>query len=189
MTATSSLSHEGNTGTAGLGPIVANRYDRSSRDPYPSPSISSCCRLRLIACQQDATEQMKTEMVPTEGGGRIPAQYQDFMDISSNTMAETRPPHRPIDHAIDLEPAYKLPYGQIYNLSEVKLKTLKAYIETHLASCFIQRSLSQAAAPILFAKKKGGGLRLCVDYRALNLLTVKNRYALPLISELLDRVR
>jgi len=140
-------------------------------------------------CKQDGTEQMKTEMVPTEGGGRIPAQYQDFVDVFSKTKAETLPPHQPIDHAIDLEPGYTLLYGWIYNLSEVELKTLKAYIETHLASGFIQRLSSQAAAPIIFAKKKDGGLRFCVDYRALNLRTVKNQYPLPLISELLDRVR
>jgi hypothetical protein len=132
---------------------------------------------------------MKTEMVPTEGGGRIPARYQDFVDVFRKSKAETLPPHRPIDHAIDLEPGYKLPYGRIYNLLEVELKTLTAYIETHLASGFIQQSSSRAAAPILFAKKMDGGLILCVDYRVLNLRTVKNRYPLPQISELLDRVR
>jgi len=66
---------------------------------------------------------------------------------------------------------------------------LKAFIETNLANGFIQRSSSPAAAPKLFAKKKDGGLRLCVDYRVLNLGTVKNRYPCLLISEMLDRVR
>ena len=110
------------------------------------------------------------------------------MEVFSKAKAETLPPHRPINHVIDLEPGFKLPYGRIYNLSEVELKTLKVYIETNLANGFIQRSSSPAAAPILFAKKKDGGLRLCVDYRALNKATVKNRYPLPLISEILDRV-
>jgi hypothetical protein len=68
------------------------------------------------------------------------------------------------------------------------LRTLKAYIEANLANGFKQRSSSLAAAPILFAKKTNGGLRLCVDYRVLNLETVKNLYALPTISEMLDRV-
>jgi len=84
---------------------------------------------------------------------------------------------------------FNLPYGRIYNLSEVKLKTLKAYIETNLANGFIQRSSSPAGAPILFAKKKDGRLRLCLDYRALNRASVKNRYPLPLISEMLDRLQ
>ena len=129
------------------------------------------------------------EMVMTDDGGRIPAQYQDFEEVFSKVKAETLPPHRPTDHAIDLEPCYKLPCRQIYNLSEFEVKTLKAYIETNLASVFIQRSSSQAAAQIMFAKKKAGGLRLCVDYRALNLGTVKNGYLLHQIQELLDRVR
>jgi len=73
MTATGSPSHEWNTGTAGLSPIVANRSNPGSRDPYPSPPISSCCRRWLIVCKQDGTEQTKTGMLPTEGGGRTPA--------------------------------------------------------------------------------------------------------------------
>jgi hypothetical protein len=84
--------------------------------------------------------------------------YKDYVDVFSKDRAETLAPHRPIDHAIDLEPGFNIPYGRIYNLSEVELKTLKAYIETNLANGFIQRSSSPAAAPILFAKKKDGGL-------------------------------
>jgi len=113
------------------------------------------------------------EMVMTDDRGRIPAQYQNCVEVFSKVTAETLPRHRPSDHAIDLEPGYKLPYGLIYNLSEFELKMLKAYIETNRASGFIQRSSSPAAAPILFAKMKDGGLRLCLDYRALNLGTVK----------------
>jgi hypothetical protein len=64
----------------------------------------------------------------------------------------------------------------------------RAYIEANVTNGFIQR-LSPAAAPILFAKKKDGGLRLCVDYRALNKATMKNRYPLPLILEMLNRTK
>jgi hypothetical protein len=113
-------------------------------------------------------------MVLTDDGVRIPSQYRNFVEVFSKTKAETLPPHRPVDHAIDLEPGYKLPYGRIYNLSEFELKMLKAYIETNLANGFIQRSSSPAAAPILFAKKMDGGLRLCVDYQALNFGPVNN---------------
>jgi hypothetical protein len=134
------------------------------------------------------TDIDNVEMLTTDDGGCIPAQYQEFVEVISKNKAETLPPHRQIDHVINLEPDYKLPYGRIYNLSEFELKTLKAYIETNLVNGFIQRSSSSAAAPILCTKNKDGGLRLCVDYRALNLGTEKNRYPLPLISELLDRV-
>jgi hypothetical protein len=74
-------------------------------------------------------------------------------------------------------------------LSEVGLRALKAYIDTHLASGFIKRSSSPAASPILFVKNEDGPLRLCVDYRAFNHVTVKNSYPLPLISEMFDQVR
>jgi len=135
------------------------------------------------------TDIDNVEMVTTDDGGRIPAQYQQFVEVFSKKKAETLPPHRQIDHPIDHEPDYKLPFWRIYNLSEFELKTLKAYIKTFLVNGFVQWSSSSAAVPILFGKKKDGRLRLCVDYRALNLGTVKNRYPLPLISELLDRVR
>jgi len=134
-------------------------------------------------------EQPEIGRVCTDDGGYIPTKYSEFVEVFSKTKADTLAPHRSIDHAIDLEPGCEIPYGRIYNLSEVELKTLKAYIETNLANGFIQRSSSPAAAPILFAKKKDGGLRLCVDYRALNSATIKNRYPLPLISEMLDRLR
>jgi len=127
--------------------------------------------------------------VPTDDGGYIPAKYSEFVEVFSKAKAEALPLHRSINHAIDLESGSKLPYGRIYNLSEVELRTLKAYIETNLANGFIQRSSSPVAASIFFAKKKDGGLRLCVDYRALNSGTNKNRYPLPLISEMLDRLR
>jgi hypothetical protein len=63
-----------------------------------------------------------------------------------------------------------------------------AYIEANLANRFIQQSSSPAAGSILFAKKKDGWLRHCVDYRVLNLVTVKNWYPLPVITEMPDRV-
>ncbi len=70
----------------------------------------------------------------------------------------------------------------------MKLETLKAYIETHLKTGFIQPSKSPAGAPILFDKKLDGSLCLCVDYWGLNNLTIKNRYPLLLIGEALDRL-
>ena len=68
------------------------------------------------------------------------------------------------------------------------METLKAYIETNLANGFIRPSKSPAGAPILFDRKSDGSLRLCVDYRGLNNLTIKNRYPLPLVGESLDRL-
>jgi hypothetical protein len=66
--------------------------------------------------------------VQPDNGSWIPSTYRDFRDIFSKKKAETLPPHRPTDHAIDLEPGTKLPYGRIYSLSEVELKALKVKI-------------------------------------------------------------
>jgi hypothetical protein len=93
-------------------------------------------------------------MVPTDYGGHIPAIYGEFVEVFSKDKAETLPPHGSTDHAIDFEPGDNLPYRQIYNLSEIELRILKAYIEANLANGFIQRSSVPAAAPIVFAKKK-----------------------------------
>jgi hypothetical protein len=60
-----------------------------------------------------------TKMVPIDDGGHIPAIYGDFVEVFSEAKAETLPPHRSINHAIDLEPGYNLPYGRIYNFSEL----------------------------------------------------------------------
>ena len=65
---------------------------------------------------------------------------------------------------------------------------LKAYIKTNLANDFIRPSKSPACAPILFDQKSNDFLQLCINYRGLNNLTIKNRYLLPLIRELLDRL-
>ncbi|KAM4062531.1 reverse transcriptase (RNA-dependent DNA polymerase) [Hirsutella rhossiliensis] len=82
----------------------------------------------------------------------------------------------------------KYPPGPIYNLSEHELAVLREYIASAQAKGWIRRSISPAGSPILFVPKKGGKLRLCVDYRGLNKVTKKNRAALPLISGILDRL-
>ena len=81
-----------------------------------------------------------------------------------------------------------MPWGPIYNLSPVELETLREYIDENLGNGFIRHFRSPAGAPIFFVKKKNGSLRLVVDYRGLNKVTIRNRYALPLISNLLERL-
>ena len=92
------------------------------------------------------------------------------------------------EHAIELEGDKQPPFGPIYSLGPVELETLKAYIKTHLKTGFIWPSKSLADVPILFDKKVDGSLCLCVDYRGLNNLTIKNRYPLPLIGKSLDQL-
>jgi len=126
--------------------------------------------------------------VCTDDRGYITAKYFQFVEVFSKTKAETVAPHLSIDDTIDIEPSYQLPYQRTYNLSHIELRTHKAYIDTKLANGFIQQLASMTAAPIVFANMTDGGLRLSVDYLALNKSTVENRYPLPLIGEMLDRL-
>ncbi len=116
----------------------------------------------------------------------LPSEYHEYLDVFSKKAADTLPPHRSYDHTISIEPGKSPPFGPLIGMSQDELKVLKKYLKEHLFKGFIHASSSPAAAPVLFVKKPEGELRLCVDYRALNIITTKNRYPLPLIKETLD---
>jgi len=81
-----------------------------------------------------------------------------------------------------------LPYKRPYLISKDELLVIKKYINEHLNKGFIRPSISLAAAPILLAKKLGGGIRFYVNYKGLNAITIKNQYPVPLIRETLKRL-
>ena len=119
----------------------------------------------------------------------ISIEYSDFANVFFPRLASKLPEYtKIIDHAIELVDDQQPPYGPIYSLRSIELETLKTNIETNLKNGFIRPSKSPAGAPIFFDKKPDGSLRLCVDYRGLNNLTIKNRYPLPLVGESLDRL-
>ena len=119
---------------------------------------------------------------------RLPKKYIEFKDVFDKKLADILPQHRHYDCPIDLQEGEYPPFGPIYSLSQPELQALKLYIEENLNKGFIRHSKSPAGAPILFVKKKDGSLRLCVDYRGLNKVTIRNRYPLPLIGQLLDQL-
>jgi hypothetical protein len=115
-------------------------------------------------------------------------ELRQFHDFFSSENSEILPSSSAYDHAIDLLPNAHVPYGPIYPLSQKELAELRRYIDQNKKNGRIRESKSPAGAPILFVPKSDGSLRLCVDYRGLNKVSVKNRYPLPLISEILDRL-
>ena len=124
------------------------------------------------------------DKAPTE----VPAEYSDYSDVFSAENAAELPENTGMnEHAIELEEGKQPPFGPIYSLGPVELETLKTYIKTNLANNFIRLSKSPAGVPILFDWKPDESLRLCVDYRGLNNITIKNQYPLPLIDESLNR--
>ena len=76
-----------------------------------------------------------------------------------------------------------------YRMSPLELAELKKQIEELLDKKFIRPSVSPWGAPVLLVKKKDGTMRLCVDYRQLNKITIKNKYPLPRIDDLMDQLR
>lgn len=140
----------------------------------------------------DKALRPKPKLSRKEIEARLPDHYKEFAAIFDPTEASKLPPHRPgIDHEIPLEKDEKgkdkeVPWGPLYNMSHDELLVLRKELTNLLDQDFIRISKSPAAAPVLFAKKPGGGLRFCVDYRGLNAITRKDRYPLPLIKETLS---
>lgn len=118
----------------------------------------------------------------------IPPDYEEYANVFDAEKASILAEHSQYDHAIDLIPGGVVPFKPLYPLSITESEVLKDYITDSLAKGWIQYSKSEGGAPVLFTPKKNGKLRLCVDYRGLNAITVKNRHALPLISESLARL-
>ncbi|KAJ5134995.1 retrovirus polyprotein [Penicillium bovifimosum] len=118
----------------------------------------------------------------------LPAEYHDLADVFLKRKSDELPPHRKgVDHDIVLEAEAQPGYCPLYKLSTQELQEAKKYILANLDKGFIVPSSAPYASPILMARKPGGGLRFCVDYRRLNALTKKDCYPLPLIDEVLQR--
>jgi hypothetical protein len=136
-------------------------------------------------------EDIRTALQPKQHidpATKLPSYYHEFLPVFDHKAADILPPHRDCDHTIELKPGTTPPSGPLYNMSVDELEVLRKFLKDNLDKGFIRTSSSPAASPVLFAKKPGGGLRFCVDYRALNAITIKNRYPLPLIQETLARL-
>ncbi|GJP42756.1 hypothetical protein CLOM_g2291 [Closterium sp. NIES-68] len=99
------------------------------------------------------------------------------------------PPYRTHQHEIVEEPGLKPTFRAPYRLSPTELTDMKKQIKYLLAKGLIRPSTSPYGAPVLFTPKPDGSLRMCIDYRALNKQTIKNRYPIPRIDDLLDQLR
>jgi hypothetical protein len=112
---------------------------------------------------------------------------QEFQDVFQEILG--LPPKREIDFSIDLLPGAVPVSKAPYRMNILELNELKYQLQELLDKKYIRPSVSPWGAPILFVRKKDGTLRLCIDYRQLNKMTIKNRYPLPRIDDLFDQVR
>ncbi|KAH7551973.1 reverse transcriptase [Bipolaris maydis] len=121
----------------------------------------------------------------------IPAEYRtsEFKELFEENEATDLAEHQDWDHEIILEEGAKLSPGGMYPIAPEHDAELRDYLQKNLKKGFIRPGSGPMASPILFVKKPNGKWRLCVDFRRLNSVTRKNRYPLPLITELMDRLQ
>ncbi|CAA0825696.1 Uncharacterized mitochondrial protein AtMg00860, partial [Striga hermonthica] len=137
------------------------------------------CQGYLVSLVDDSQKARSPHDVPI---------VREFVDVFPDEFPGG-PPNRQVEFSIDLipgaSPVSKAPYG----MAPKELQELKTQIQELLRLSFIRPSVSPWGAPVLFVKKKDGSIRMCIDYRDLNQLTIKNKYPLPRIDNLFDQLR
>lgn len=175
--------------------IGAEAYKRHIRSPK-----SECFVITLNELDQAIKDkaQMRVAGADLEDEGqlieeKLPECYKEYRDVFSKEASDQLPPARKdVDYRIELEPgvdpAKDIGHAPLYKMSLEELEAVKQYLEANLRKGFIVPSAAPFASPVLVARSTGK-LRFCVDYRKLNALSKKDRYPLPLIDELMDRLQ
>lgn len=149
----------------------------------------------LEASKQTATEVLELSNVElskrnlADMRSKLPSEYHDYLDVFDRAKANEMPPHWASDHKIELLGNARPPQSRAYKMSEYKLAKVKAYLDENLAKGYITPSKASYSSLVLFALKANGDLRFYIDYRKLNALTKRNRYPLPLIEEVIGKLR
>ena len=140
------------------------------------------CSLATVVLDRDLQEADSTPVRTIPEAAFV----RDYADLF---VAPTGlPPLRHINHEIDLEPGSKAPYRPAYRLAQSELDELKKQIAKLLELGHIRASKSAFGAPVLFVMKKSGEKRMCVDYRDLNKISVRNSVAMPRADDLMDQM-
>lgn len=119
---------------------------------------------------------------------RVTSLLAEFKDVFPDQLPKSLPPSRAVDFEIEVTPGHTPPSRPTYRLTSEELAELKSTLDDMLSRGFIQPNTSPYGAPTLFVKKKDGSRIMVIDYRGLNAITVKNKYPLPRIDELLDQL-
>jgi hypothetical protein len=140
----------------------------------PEPRKGSCYQMAIDSKEPDSLEIIKV--------------VSEFPDVFPEDLLGM-PPERKVEFAIELLPGSAAISKRAYRVSGLELVELKKQIDELLEKGYIWPSTSPWAAPVLFVEKKDGTRRMCIDYRALNEVTIKNKYPLPRIEDLFDQLR
>ena len=169
--------------------MPTNRYSDQGGTRTAVPTVKSLQWMKptdveVVCCYR---LERRLEDQPTF---EIPPEYREFSELfEEEAPEEALPPHQPQDHEIVLKPGTEPKKFGIYPLNQKQRDALHDYINDCLAKGWIRESKSPAGYPVFYVPKPDGSLRLCVDFRQLNEITVKNAYTLPLIQELRDRLQ
>jgi hypothetical protein len=137
------------------------------------------CQIDLACLKELSQEERKMEEIPV---------VQEFLDVFPEDFPGLSL-DREIEFCIDLIPGAAPISKAPYRMAPAELKELKKQIQELLDKGFIRPSVSPWGAPVLFVKKKDGTFRMCIDYRELNKITIKNKYPLPRIDDLFDQLQ
>ena len=118
----------------------------------------------------------------------LPRVVCEYVDVFPDELPGL-PPQRVVDFCIELHPGTSPISMTPHRMAPVELQELRVQLHELLDKGFIRPSTSPWGAPVLFGKKKGKTLPLCIDYRQLNMVTIKNRYPLSRIDDLFDQLR
>ena len=180
------LSDKGTFKTPHISLVFAKAFMRSLQSEGAQCfSISVHC-LYEATCAAASSSSSCSNSDPNLDLEGVPHFYHEFSDIFSKKKADTLAPHQDCDFKIEIDETAKPPLGPIYSLLQSELTALWEFIDENVANGFIQPSNSPFGAPVLCVKKKDSSLHLCVDFCRLNAITWKDKYPLPLISDLLD---
>ena len=116
------------------------------------------------------------------------SKYHDFLDVFFYIKIDKLSSYRFSDYKISLMSDKKLSFNSIYDIFQNELKVLKKYLNDNFIKEFIRSSFFSTTSFILFARKSSEKLHLYVNYRAFNIIIIKNRYSLPLIQKTLSRI-
>ena len=167
--------------------LSANQFAKEFANDMPEEVF-----LFFVREAEDLRSRVGVENKPSHLPADIDPRVRQLLEKYKAVFPERLPtgePKHPFRHRITTLPGAE-PYCRYpYRLSRPELEEAEVQIKDLIATGRIRVSSSPWGAPILFARKKDGGLRMCVDYRALNKLTEKNKYPLPRIDDLLDRLR
>ncbi|KAJ9527771.1 hypothetical protein QJQ45_000331 [Haematococcus lacustris] len=159
---------------------------------HPSPSPANMLSNDPVPHSHPITSPSDNPInYPTSIPPAVAAQLTTLISEFEDVFAPFNklPPQRPVGHTIPLQPGCKPPALPSYKMSQPELLEMKKQVAAFLEQGIIEPSSSPYAAPVLFVKKKSGELRMCVDYRQLNKITLRDQYPLPRVDDLFDRSR